>query len=345
MDKKFNGQINISRDLRKNKQVVIGKYDITDIIFLGLGFSVAIIVSYILGFSSVKVVDEFSAILISIFPMLIVISLGFKRTAGIRQFNYIRMKQLDKKSRVRFNGQFDKTQKRDKFIVGFFVDRKYVNKYINKFLSYDNISLLQVRYVKDTETNRNNIYFLLDLRYEKSEDIFIDLIEKFSFNKELIGLSYEDLNKLQKDMDLRFENKKKTVNNSFIKKIFSKNEEKVLTTDKKDREDKYKNKKYKIYMLNIYDIKIYKKFINTVNRYSDVICYFKRDGKSKYVNTFLIIEDEIKRNKKITKIEKVEEICMEYGVVVDRLTNGQVAGKRAVSYFMTNPFNNYRIYK
>lgn len=354
MDKKFNGQINISRDLRKNKQVVIGKYDLTDIIFLLLGFGVAIIVSYVLGFSPLKVVDEFTAILISIFPMLLIISLGFKRTAGIRQFNYIRMKQIDKKSRVRFNRRFDNTQKGDKFIAGFLVDRKYVNKYINKFLSYDNLSLLQVRWIKDIDTNKNSIYFLLDLRYENYDDVFIDLMDKFSFNKELIGLSYEELNNLQKDIDLRFDNinKKKTIDknifkNYSIQKMFNKNKNNMreVTNNENNVIDKYKNKKYKIYMLNIYDVKVYKKFINIVNRYCDVVCYFKRDGKKKIVNTFLLIEDEIKKGKKWTKLEKIDELCIDLGIIVDKLTNDQVAGRNAVSYLMTNPFNNYRVYK
>ena len=242
MDKKFNGQINISRDLRKNKQVVIGKYDMIDIIFLLLGFSIAIIVSYVLGFSPLKVVDEFTAILISIFPMLLIISLGFKRTAGIRQFNYIRMTQIDKKSRVRFNRKFDKTQNSERFIAGFLVDRKYVNKYINKFLSYDNLSLLQVRWIKDIETNKNSIYLLLDLRYENYDDVFIDLMDKFSFNKELIGLSYKELNNLQKDIDMRFENKKQTIDTNIFRnlnilKLFNKNANNTKETIKDENID------------------------------------------------------------------------------------------------------------
>ena len=318
MNNIFNGQINISRDLRKNKQVVIGKYDLTDIIFLLLGFFVAIIVAYFLGFSPFKVMDEFLAIIIAIFPMLLIISLGFKKTAGIRQFNYLIMKSIDKKSRVRFNRKFDKTQIGERFIAGFLVDRKYVNKYINKFLSYENTQLLSVRYVKDNETNKNKIIFLLDLRYEKDDDIFLDLMEKFSLNKEIKVLSKNDLLNLQNEIDKKF----------------------VKTSNKNDE-----YKKYYIYMINLYDIKVYKKFINTVKRYCGVICYFKKDGKKRFVNTFLLIEDEVKKGKKLTKLEKIEKLCLELGVIIDGLTNEQEAGKEAMSYFMTNPFNNYRVYK
>ena len=341
----FNGQIQVSRDLRKNKQVVIGKYDLTDIIFLLLGFLVAIIISYILGFSPLKVVDEFSAIIISIFPMVLILSIGFRRTAGIRQFNYIRMKQLDKKSRVRFNRQFDKTQTGEKFIAGFLVDRKYVNKYINKFMQYENISLLSVRYIKDIDTKKNKIYLLLDLRYKRDDDIFIDLMEKFSFNKELIGLSYDDLNNLQNDIDMKFDNRnnKEFIENPIIQRLFKKYNRKEVEVNAQN--DKCKDKIYKVYMLNLYDNKTYKKFINIVKRYTDVICYFKRDGKKKFVNTFLVIEDEIKKGKKLTKVEKVEKLCNEHCIIVDRLEREQNAGKIAVSYFMTNPFNAYRKYK
>ena len=318
MNNIFNGQINISRDLRKNKQVVIGKYDLTDIIFLLLGFGTAVIVAYFLGFAPFKVMDEFLAIIIAIFPMLLIISLGFKRTAGIRQFNYLIMKSIDKKSRVRFNRKFDKTQTGERFIAGFLVDRKYVNKYINKFLSYENTQLLSVRYVKDNETNKNKIIFLLDLRYEKDDDIFLDLMEKFSLNKEIKVLSKNDLLNLQNEINKKF-------------------------GKMSDKNDEYK--KYYIYMLNLYDIKVYKNFINAVKRYSDVICYFKKDGKKRFVNTFLLIEDEVKKGKILTKLEKIEKLSNEHSIMLDKLINEQVVARNVVGYYMINPFNNYRIYK
>ena len=46
----FNGQINISRDLRQNKQTVLGKYDLTDIMFLVFGVGIAIVFAYLVGF-------------------------------------------------------------------------------------------------------------------------------------------------------------------------------------------------------------------------------------------------------------------------------------------------------
>ena len=316
--KTFNGQINISRDLRKNKQVVLGKYDMTDIIFLLLGVSVALIIAYLLGFSSYKKVDEFTAILVSIIPMVVIISFGFRRVADVRQFNYVRMKIFEKKSRFRTNRIHDKSINGDKYIAGFIVDKKYVNKYINKFLQYENLSVLSVRYMKDIETNKNVIYILLDLRYQKDDDIFIDLMEKFSLNKEIKVLSKNDLLNLQNEIDKRF---RKT----------------------SDKNDEYK--KYYIYMLNLYDNKLYKKFINVVKRYSDVICYFKRDGKKKFVNTFLLIEDEVKKGKKLTKLEKIEKLSNEHSIIFDRLINEQVVARNVVGYYMINPFNNYRVYR
>ena len=47
----------------------------------------------------------------------------------------------------------------------------------------------------------------------------------------------------------------------------------------------------------------------------------------------------------MTKIERIEKICDEYAVIIDRLTNEQITAKLAISYNMINPFNNYRIYK
>ena len=337
----FNGQINISRDLRQNKQTVIGKYDLTDIAFLGLGISIAIIVACFLGFSPIKIVDEFTAIIISIAPMILIISFGFKKVAGIRKINFMRMKSIDKKSKYRFNRKADKTQIGERFLTGFEIDRRHVNKYINKFLSYENLSLLSVRYVKDNETNKNKIYFILDLRYKKGESIFNDVVNKFTLNNEIRALSADDIYKLEEDNKLRFENGKrkkiKKTNKLFIKQ--SKEDAKEI--------DVYKsvNKTYKILMLNLYDIKVYRKFINIVKRYADVICYFKREGKTKFVNTFLVVEDEIKKGKKLTKLEKVEKLSDEYCIILDRLVREQKAGELSTSYLLTNPLNHYRVYK
>lgn len=341
----FNGQINISRDLRKNKQVVIGKYDLIDIMFLGLSIGAAIIVAYLLGFSPIKVVDEFTAIIISIVPMVLILSFGFKRVAGIRKINFMWMKSIYKKSKYRFNRKSDKSQFGEKFLAGFEIDRRYVNKYINKFLSYNNLSLLSVSYIKDIEVNKHRIYFILDLRYKKGKSIFEDIVNKFTLNNEIKALTANDIYKLEEDNRLRFENKnnhKKEIKKSIINRLFIKQSgEDVKETDDKDSTIKT----YKILMLSIYDVKKYRGFINAVKRHADVICYFKKEGKKKYVNTFLVIEDEIKKGKKLTKLEKVEKLCSEYGIIIDKLVREQNAAKVAVSYLLTNPFNAYRIYK
>lgn len=341
----FNGQINISRDLRQNKQTVIGKYDLTDIAFLGLGLGTAIIIAYLLGFSPVKVVDEFTAIIISIAPMILIISFGFKRVAGIRKINFMRMKSIDKKTKYRFNRKRDKSQVGDRFLAGFEIDKRYVNKYINKFLSYDNLSVLTVRYVKDVETNKQKTYFILDLRYKKGESILNDVVIKFALNNEIKALSVDDIYKLEENNRLRLETKnnckrktKKSILTSLLKKRLSEE------INEKDNNETI-SKTYKILMLNLYDIKKYRSFINKIKLYADVVCYFKKEGKIKFVNTFLVVEDEIKKGKKLTKLEKIEKLSNEYGIILDKLGRDQNAGKSAVSYLLTNPFNSYRIYK
>lgn len=349
MEERFNGQINISRDLRQNKQTVLGKYDLTDIIFLCLGVGIAISVAYLIGFSPLRLVDEFTAIIISLIPMIFIISLGFRKVAGIRYINYIRMRQIDKKTKYRFNRKADKSQVGEKFIVGFEIERKYVNKYINKFLSYENLSLLQVRYVKDIETNKQKVYFMLDLRFKKSESILEDLIKKFTLNNEIKKLSVDDIYKFEKNDRLKFENTKiikNKTNKLVINKLLTKNEknEAVAIDGKKDT-DIINKKLYKIYMLNLYDIKKYRQFINKIKIYADVICYFKKEDKTKYVNTFLVVEDEIKSGKKQTKLEMIDKLCDEYGVILNKLERDQNVAKSSVSYLLINPFNNYRIYK
>ena len=370
MEKRFNGQINISRDLRKNKQTVIGKYDLIDVIFLSIGFGIAFVVSYTLGFSPFHITDEFSAIIISLFPLLIVVWLGFKRTAGIRQFNYILMKNIDKKSRTRFNRIKDKTQVGEKYIVGFEIEEGQVDKSIDRFFSYMNLSQLSIRYVKDYITNEDKIYILIGMRYNKNDDILADLIDKFYKNNELKTLTYEQLSELEEDHRLKFieivDNHKSVfnsiketissymhkwfskhtgirsrfssiVNKYFGEYIFKKKQEKNI---KEIKQMRYQDRSFIIYMLNIYDSDKYNEFITEAKRYADVISYYKLVDRVKYVNTFLIIEDD----KEISNIKTIEKLCEEKGVVLDRLVNEQAAARNATSYMMTNPFNAYRVF-
>ncbi len=347
MEKNFNGQINISRDLRQNKQTIFGKYDLIDIIFIFFAFSISFLIGYILGFSKIKIFDEFTAIIISVIPMIVILAVGFKKVAGIRLFNYLRFLIIDKKTQNRKKFNADITQIGDKYIIGFLIDRKYINKYINKFFNFENLILMQVRYVKNIKKSENKIQLLLNLKYKKNDDIFIDIVNKFSFNTELKGLSNDELINYEKNIDLKFGNKNHQKQNIDIIKNFSFLNKLFIKKDDKEKEVKIKNsdKHYVIYMLNIYDNKKYKKFVNKVKRYAEVICYFKKIDNKKYVNTFLIVDREIKRKKQLTKIEKIDKLCNEYGVILDKLVREQETGKLAISYFMTNPFNNYREFR
>ena len=106
-----------------------------------------------------------------------------------------------------------------------------------------------------------------------------------------------------------------------------------------------KNNELVLYMLNVYNSKNYRIFIEKVKSYATVLQYFKKIDKVKYVNTFLIIDKEENNKKKITKIEQVENLCNEYEIVLDRLTKEQNVSREAISYLMTNPFNAYRVYR
>lgn len=330
MEKVFNGQINISRDLRQNKQTVFGKYDLTDIIFLGLGGSVAIIVAYTLGFL-LKVVDEYVAIMISLIPMSLIINLGFRRVAGMRHYNFLLLKQIEKKSRYRQNRKREireegvkeekKIKEINKYILGIEVDKKYVNKYINLFISYENIERIAVHYKK------SKIIFMIEIKYEVGEDILNDLVEKFSLNKNIELLSAKDINNLEEESSKRFL---------------------VKAKQKKKKKDKDKNEEIKnieepkIVMMNLYEVDNYRKFISIIRKQVEVVSYFKKIKKTKYVNTFIVIEEDKKGNK---KYEKFKEQCEKYGVVIDNLITEKQGAKRAISYYMTNKFNAYRIYK
>ena len=299
----FNGQINVSRDLRQNKQTVIGKYDGLDIIFLSVALFTSTITAYLLGFHF-KIIDEFVSVAIALKPLTLIISLGFRKTAGIRQFFYILMNLMYKKSKVRDNRIYEKSKKNkdNRYLVILRMKHKSINKYIKKCLKYDNLNRLQVRWTKDKNKKLSEIHIVLEFAYTKNESIMSDMLQKFSFNEEVSGIPVEEIE--------TYENE--------------------LKNDKK------------VFMLSLYDKKIYKEFINKVKKYCDVVCYFKKVDKKIYVNTFLLIENEKRKGKRLTKEDKVLTKCNEYKVLVDELSKEQKSAKYAISYLMTNKYNAYR---
>lgn len=299
----FNGQINVSRDLRQNKQVIIGKYDGLDIIFLSVGLFTSIITAYLLGFYF-KLVNEFLSIVIALVPLTIIISFGFRKTAGMRQVFYILMNLMYKRSKVRENRVNEINTKRtgEKFLVILKIKHKSINKYIKKYLKFDNLDRLQIRWTKDKRKKASEVHFVLEFTYNKNESIMSDMIKKFLLNDEFIGIPVEEIEIYEKELE-------------------------------KDK---------KVFMLSLYDKKIYKEFVNKVKKYCDVVSYFKKSGKKIYVNTFLLIENEKRKGTRLTKEDKVLTKCNEYKVLVDELSKEQKSAKYAISYLMTNKYNAYR---
>lgn len=299
----FNGQINVSRDLRQNKQVIIGKYDGLDIIFLSVALFTSIITAYLLGFYF-KLVNEFLSIVIALVPLTIIISFGFRKTAGMRQVFYILMNLMYKRSKVRENRVNEINTKRtgEKFLVILKIKHKSINKYIKKYLKFDNLDRLQIRWTKDKRKKASEVHFVLEFTYNKNESIMSDMIKKFLLNDEFIGIPVEEIEIYEKELE-------------------------------KDK---------KVFMLSLYDKKIYKEFVNKVKKYCDVVSYFKKSGKKIYVNTFLLIENEKRKGTRLTKEDKVLTKCNEYKVLVDELSKEQKSAKYAISYLMTNKYNAYR---
>ena len=299
----FNGQINVSRDLRQNKQTVIGKYDGLDIIFLSVALFTSIITAYLLGFHF-KLVDEFISIAIALIPLTLIISFGFRKTAGMRRIFYVLMNLMYKSSKVRVNRIYETNTERpgNKYLVMLRMKHKSVNKYIKKYLKYENLVRLQVRWTKGKNRKLSEIHFILELTYTKNESIMSDMIKKFLLTREFTGIPVEEIETYEKELE----------------------------NDKK------------VFMLNLYDKKILKEFINAAKKYSEVVCYFKKVGKRILVNTFLIIENDAQKGKRLTKEDKVLMKCNEYKVLVDELSKEQKSAKYAVSYLMTNKYNAYR---
>lgn len=190
MDNGFNGQINISRDLRQNKQTVFGKRDLLDIIFIVIAVAVAVLVSYVLGFY-LKIIDEFSAVIIGLIPMVIILILGFKRKAGIRYAFYVLMNRISKARNFRTNKEnfSEVINKEKKNII------KATKQNIKKHITLKEI--LNLKYLKDKILNRkiqnvevnnndDNIKTTSKEQYKKNNRIINKIILVLNTNTEKI---------------------------------------------------------------------------------------------------------------------------------------------------------------
>ncbi len=291
---RFDGIINISSDIRKNKRTLIGKFDVKDLIFIGLAIIVWVILSVIfILIASEDLIPIYTIFLfVTIIPIMYI---GFKKKIDMEMLDYILMKSKSKNRNFRTQIDIDKRIRKDKYVIslelinGYKVsDEDFVNDKVAELRQIIDIYNIQVVYC-------DNLYLNLEVALDENFCI-VPIYNYLKHSKDIKIRNIEDI--------ISFDEK------NFIMIGKPKNKRKMINVTNIEDEVKTTKRVYKILQ---YMDKVNFEFIDKLRKLAIVIKYI--DGED--YNTFILIsgsDDEV-----IEKEKDVYKLSNEYYIVIEEL--------------------------
>ena len=338
----FSETINISSNIKDNKNTIIGRFDLKDILFILIAGVVGIgVLSVLLVVLSIR--NMFVILLVLALFEVPIVTLGFLKLHNIPVLDYIKMKNKSDNKSYRKQIVRRKESKVDKYILGFAVKFCQIEETVNtlhKFIPYENIGL---------KIEFNKVFLVVEVKESFNinyEGLFNYLIPSNTIK----FISYEDIKNYETYINsLKFTNKK--YSKKFINTI-NRNKEKLKKLKSADvkgnnciniTNDILSNKEieylrvikiilYKApFDINIFDkLKDYCSITSHISVKSDTIEF----GKLSFVNTFLSIdgnEEEIAK-----KLIKVCEILDENLILYKEINEEKV--KDSLLFLLENDF-------
>ncbi len=186
-ENEFDGTINISSNIKDNKNTIIGKFDLRDLLFILVAGVVGIIaLSILIAVFAIKSI--FIVFIVLAIIEIPIITLGFLKLYNIPAIDYIKMKTKSDNSVYRKQVHRIKKDKNDKYLMIFAVEynieklEEIINK-LHNFISFKNVEL---------KIMFKMIYLIIDVR----EDFDIDYSEFFDYlrvNKDILYISNIDI--------------------------------------------------------------------------------------------------------------------------------------------------------
>ena len=231
-ENEFDGMINISSNIRDNKNTIIGKFDLRDILFILIaGATGILILSIVLVALSIR--NIFIIFIILSFFEIPIVTLGFFRIYNMKIIDYIKLKLKSDNKQYRKQIRSIKNNESEKYIFVLCirdVDLIKFDKIINdlyKLVHFKNIELkilfknlyliIEVENLKDVLYERlfDYLYKNTNIKYVKSEDILnyelyinsLKFINK-KYNKEEVKNIKKYRQKINKLKNIKEENKK-----------------------------------------------------------------------------------------------------------------------------------------
>lgn len=186
-DNEFDGTINISSNIKDNKNTIIGKFDLRELLFLLIAGVVGIIALSIL-IAVLEIKNVFVVFIVLAVLEIPIITLGFLKLYNIPAVDYIKMKAKSDNSTYRKQVHKVKKDKNDKYLMSFAVEYNFeeLEEVINKIHSFISFKKIELKIMF------NMIYLTIDVR----EDFDIDYSNLFDYlrvSKYIKYISYEDI--------------------------------------------------------------------------------------------------------------------------------------------------------
>jgi hypothetical protein len=301
-DNEFDGTINISSNIKDNKNTIIGKFDLRELLFLLIAGVVGIIALSILiavlGIKNVFVVFIVLAVL-----EIPIITLGFLKLYNIPAIDYIKMKAKSDNSIYRKQVRKVKNDKKNKYLMAFAVEYNLekLEEVINDVHSF--IPFIKI----EIEIIFNMIYLIIDVQedYDINYSNFFDYLR---VRKDILYVSYEDI----KNYEIYIKSLK------FIDKKYAKNQLKEIDKKKvqldkikplEESNDKYnyltnriieskENEFIKVYKFILYEAPLDLNVFNELKDICDITIHIDlvtdENGRmllanQNYMNTFISI--------------------------------------------------------
>ena len=338
----FDGTINISSNIKDNKNTIIGKFDLKDIFFILIAGIVGILIlSLMLAIFSIR--NMFLIfIVLAIFEVPIV-TLGFFKIYNIPIIDYIKMKSKSDNKSYRKQIRKRKKGKEDTFILTICIDYSLdrLEQVMNEFQTitpYINVEI-KIQF---------NLIFLT-IEVENLSDVLYDkLFDYFIFNRDIRYISMDDIKNYETYIkSLKFVDKKygKKQNKEIrdirlrllkLKKIDETNARYEYLTNRiidiKDTE------LIKVYKFTLYKIPFDLRVFDELKSICSITIYVIKDSDKlldlSYINTFVDItgtSDEIE-----TKCIEIKDILNKHHILYKEISEEKV--KDSLLFLLENRY-------
>ena len=344
----FTETINISSNIKDNKNTIIGKFDLKDILFILIAGVVGIgVLSVLLVALSIR--NMFLILIVLALFEVPIVTLGFLKLHNIPVLDYIKMKSKSDNKSYRKQVLKKKKSKADKYILTICIcyDLVRLEQVMNDLYAIIQYKNIEVKIIF------NNIYLTIEVE-DLSKVLYAKLFDYLRINKDIKYISNEDIKNFETYISsLKFTDKKygkkqnkaiiglKAILNKLKKEENIKDRYNYLTNRVIDVKDTEWIKVYKFLLYKSpFDINIFNKLKSFCNITSHIIIENAHDENNislssiNFIDTFLDVTGTIEELD--GNCVKVNEILNKHHILYKEI--GEEKVKDSLLFLMENRY-------